>query len=159
MKVDSVKSASLFQVTSDGGLKRILGREKPDNKKSSLEDVFADKSRTSKAGVKALLNEIKLRQEVNLHLLNNIENDISEQNSQLMELENLRYLSSFDLLEGRDKKSARLKENILELEREKRREYLECWKDLMFLRKYLQISLRDYWNHARKRDVLCGNED
>ena len=30
--------------------------------------------------------------------------------------------------------------------KEKRQEYLSCWKDLMSLKKYLLSSLKDYWN-------------
>jgi len=47
-----------------------------------------------------------------------------------------------------------LENNVLELEKEKRKEYLECWRDLMFLKKYLLSSLKDYWDLIKKRDVL-----
>jgi hypothetical protein len=149
-------STPFLHMELNEGLESILIEEKPEKKKSSLEAVFADKSKTSKAGVKALLSEIKLRQLLNLHLMNNIDNDISKQNSQLMQLENISYPSSMEFSEDINQKSTRLKENILELQREKRKEYLECWKDLMLLKKYLQVSLKEYWNHAKKRDVLSG---
>jgi hypothetical protein len=39
-----------------------------------------------------------------------------------------------------------LQNRVLEQEQEKRKEYLECWRDLMFLKKYLFIALKDYWD-------------
>ena len=44
--------------------------------------------------------------------------------------------------------------NILELEKEKRKEYLECWRDLMFLKKYLLAAFKEYWDLIKKREVL-----
>ncbi len=44
--------------------------------------------------------------------------------------------------------------NVLELEKERRNEYLECWRDLMFLKKYLMVALKDYWELVKKREVL-----
>ena len=44
--------------------------------------------------------------------------------------------------------------DMLELEKEKRKEYLECWRDLMFLKKYLLASLKDYWDMTQKRKLL-----
>ena len=44
--------------------------------------------------------------------------------------------------------------NILELKKEKRKEYLECWRDLMFLKKYLLSAFKEYWDLIKKRDVL-----
>ena len=41
--------------------------------------VFSDKSKTSKATVKALLNEIELRENLDTHLLNRINEDICGQ--------------------------------------------------------------------------------
>ena len=43
---------------------------------------------------------------------------------------------------------------VLELEKEKRREYLECWKDLMLLKEHLLSSLKDYWDLIKKRELL-----
>ena len=46
---------------------------------------------------------------------------------------------------------------ILELEKEKRKEYLECWRDLMFLKKYLLSAFKEYWDLIKKREVLSCN--
>ena len=49
-----------------------------------------------------------------------------------------------------------LENNILELKKEKRKEYLECWRDLMFLKKYLLIAFKEYWDLTKRREVLSG---
>ena len=46
--------------------------------------------------------------------------------------------------------------NLLSLREEKRKEHLECWKDLMFLKKYLMTALREYWDLVKRREVLEG---
>jgi hypothetical protein len=63
------------------------------------------------------------------------------------------FIFESSLSEAKDK----IKSNVLELEREKRKEQLECWRDLMFLKKYLMVSLKDYWELERKRGMLEGN--
>lgn len=40
------------------------------------------------------------------------------------------------------------------LEQEKRKEELECWRDLMFLKKYLLSSLKEYWDLVKRGEVL-----
>ena len=71
-------------------------------------------------------------------------------------LENMSMSYSPDL--GKERNNMRLKidSEILELEKEKRKEYLECWRDLMFLKKYLFSALKDYWDLRNRRDVLSG---
>jgi hypothetical protein len=73
-------------------------------------------------------------------------------------MDNIRDSYPFDLTRDLDEAKARIKSNVLELEREKRQKGLECWRDLMFLKKYLMRSLKDYWELARKRKVLGHNQ-
>jgi len=138
----------------DGSLESIVFSAKQSTEIDSLESVFSDKCKTAKAGVRALLLEIQLRESLNSHLLNKIEEDISRQTEKLSQLDFIKYPGSMELSESLNQQRTKLKDNILELHREKRKEYLECWKDLMSLKRYLQISLKEYWNHARKREVL-----
>jgi hypothetical protein len=118
--------------------------------------MFSDKGKTLKATVKALLSEIELREGLNLHLMKNIDYGMCKLGTEVLQLENHKPDYSFDrFLEFKDKKN-KLKSEVKELEKEKRKEYLECWKDLMFLKKYLHVALKDYWNLVKKRDVLEG---
>ncbi len=50
----------------------------------------------------------------------------------------------------------KLEDRVLDLEKEKRKEYVECWRDLMFLKKYVLSSLKDYWDLVKRRDLLSA---
>ena len=138
-------------------LENIVLKEGSEKEKGILERVFSDKSKTLKATVKALLNEIELRERLNSHLLYKIDDEICEQHTDLMQLENLKVHYIFDrFMEVKNKKN-QLEDNVLELEKEKRKEYVECFRDLMFLKKYLLTSLKDYWDLVKKRDLLSSD--
>ena len=47
-----------------------------------------------------------------------------------------------------------VEDKLLDLEQEKRKEKLECWRDLMFLKKYLMSSLKEYWDLVKRGAVL-----
>ena len=49
-----------------------------------------------------------------------------------------------------------LEENVIELEQEKRKEYLECCRDLMFLKKYLLNAFKEYWDLFKRREILSS---
>jgi hypothetical protein len=136
---------SLEIIVSDSGSEKDSG---------PLEDMLSDKAKTLKASVNALLEEIKLREGLNAHQFNKINSEICRQHTELMQLENIQDSYPFDLTKDVDEAKDRIKSNVLELEREKRQEGLECWRDLMFLKKYLMVSLKDYWELVRKRCVL-----
>jgi hypothetical protein len=125
--------------------------------RSVLERVFSDKRKTLKATVKALLDEIKLRETLDTHLVTKIDDEICRLHTNQMQLDNLtpNYLSDFE--KDIAKRKSQLENNVLELEKEKRTEYLECWRDLMFLKKYLHASLKDYWDLVKKSEVLSYN--
>ena len=101
-----------------------------------LDKLFFDKSKTLKATVKALLEEIKLRENLNIHLLNKINKDICWQHTQLEQLNNMKIHYVWDWFKDISNLKMQFEDNILELEK-KRKKYLECWRDLMFLKKYL----------------------
>ena len=140
-------------------LEGILFREKPEKEKGLLEKLFSDKTKTLKATVKALLDEIKLRENLNIHLLNKVGEDICSQHTHLMQIENHKVHYSFDMFIEIKKLILQIEDNVLELEKEKRKEYLECWRDLMFLKKYLLSSLKDYWDLTKKKELLEGDAD
>ena len=138
-------------------LEGIVFKEGPEKEKGTLEKLFSDKSKTLKATVKALLDEIKLRESLDSHLLSKIDDEICRQHTHLLQLKNLRVHYSFDMFREINNLKMQLENNVLELEKEKRKEYLECWRDLMFLKKYLLTSLKDYWDLIKKRDMLSCN--
>jgi len=135
-------------------LEKIVIKDEPAKEEGMLERVFSDKGKNLKATIKALFKEIQLREKLNSHLLNNIDDDMCAQRTELMQLENLK--PGYLVYGAKDpsKRKIQLENSVLELEKEKRKEYLECWRDLMFMKKYLMISLKDYWDLAKKRNML-----
>jgi predicted nucleic acid-binding protein len=83
-----------------------------------------------------------------------MDDEICRQNTKLLQLDTVKNHYSPELQRARDKRRTQLEANVLELEQEKRKEYLECWRDLMFMKKYLLTSLKDYWDLAKKRNLL-----
>jgi len=135
-------------------LENIVFKDKLEKDTNLLDKLFFDKSKTSKATVKALLEEITLRENLNIHLLNKINKDICRQDTHLMHLENIKVQYFQDWFIDIKKIKMQIEDKILELEKEKRKEYLECWRDLMFLKKYLLSAFKEYWDLIKKRDVL-----
>ncbi|MBT6690415.1 hypothetical protein HN903_02570 [archaeon] len=137
-------------------LELVVSNPQAKQKSCPLEDMFSDKAKTLKASVNALLEEIKLREDLNAYQTKKINGEICRQHTELMQLENLKDHYPFNLTKDLSETKANIETNVFELEKEKRQEGLECWRDLMFLKKYLMVSLKDYWELARKRGVLKG---
>ncbi|WP_459918990.1 hypothetical protein [Desulfocicer niacini] len=125
-----------------------------EKRKSVLGDMISDRARTLKAGVVALLEEIVLREDLNRGQFEKIDFEVCQLRDRVLQYESLER----ELLEGldgaRSEVKSKLEGEILKLERERRKESLECWRDLMFLKKYLMVSLKDYWELVRRRGVL-----
>lgn len=143
-----------FHTELKSSLENIVFNNKAVNGKAPLENIFADKSSTLKAGVKALLDEIELRENLNTHLLNKIDNGICREKNLI---ENIRISYSPESSKDIASMKLQLENNLLNLREEKRKEYLECWRDLMVLKKYLMMSLREYWDLVKRREVLEGD--
>ncbi|MBT4483586.1 MAG: hypothetical protein HOC71_07905 [Candidatus Latescibacteria bacterium] len=138
-------------------LENIEFTEKKDSEKGILEKVFSDKSKTLKTTVKSLLNEIELRENIDSHLLRKINDEICRFHTHLMHIENIKVQYFPDSFADVNKIKMQFENEILELEKEKRNEYLECWRDLMFLKKYLLVAFKEYWDVVKKREMLEGD--
>ncbi len=149
-----LKLKPFYHTDLTNNLEKIVFKTEPKEEKGILEKVFSDKSKTLKATVKAFLEEIKLRETLDSHLINKIDDEICRQNTKLMPLKKLKAHYSFDLYKEINNLKMQMGDNVLELEKEKRKEYLECWRDLMFLKKYLLVALKEYWDLIKKREVL-----
>lgn len=152
--LENQQSKPFYHTNLKDSLEGITLTLTPAKKYDVLGNIFSDKARTSKATVKALLYEIKLRETLDSHLIGKIDDEICRQHTQLMGLDNMKVQYSPYLAKDANKTRSPLESNVLELEKQKRTEYLECWRDLMFLKKYLLSALKDYWNIVKKRDVL-----
>ncbi|HUT62496.1 MAG TPA: hypothetical protein VMZ04_00935, partial [Anaerolineae bacterium] len=131
-------------------LETIVFKDKPEKEKSLVEKVFSDKSKTLKSTIKALHDEIKLRETLDSHLLTLINEDICRHHTFLDQLNNLRVHYVWDQYKDINDFKMQFENNVLDLEKEKRKEYLDCWRDLMFLKKYLLSACKEYWDLTKK---------
>ena len=154
-----LKPRPFYHTGIEESLESIVLNEEPE-KKDAVEKIFSDKSRTLKATIKALFNEILLRERLDSFLLYNMNEDICKQHNYLESIKELhRFSYSTKLLNDFHDAKMKLEDNVLELEKEKRKEYLECWRDLMALKKYLLSALKDYWNLNSRKSFLDIEND
>ena len=129
------------------------------NKNNSLENIFSDKTKTLKATVKALLEEIENRKSLNQNLTDKIEEGISINTIEIENINHLKVQYNFDMFQEMNKRKLKLEDRAHKLEEEKRREQVESWRDIMFLKKYLLSALREYWDVVKRREVLEGEKN
>ncbi|MDP1854234.1 MAG: hypothetical protein Q8L26_08560 [Candidatus Omnitrophota bacterium] len=141
-------------------LERIVLNEEPQKERGIVDKVFSDKGRTLKETIKALFNEIQTRERLDHILLSDINEDMCRQHSSFEQVKSImRFNYSTDFLDYFSKAKMQIEDKVLDLEKEKRKEYLECWKDLMFLKKYLLSALKDYWNASSSKSFLNIEND
>ena len=154
-----LKPRHFYHTGLEDSLENIVFKEEPEKQNDSSGGIFADKNKTLKATIKALFNEIMLREKLDSFFLYRINQDICRQHNYY---EGLRKLFSFNYLPETQKhlhdKKIQLENNVLNLEQEKRKEYLECWKDLMGLKKELLTALKEYWL-LNKREYSLNPEN
>ncbi len=147
---------SLYTVGLEKGLERITEKETTEKEGGIVGRLFSGRAKTLKATIKALISDIQLRERLNEFLLYSIDRDMSKEKSLLSHLQSLNAHYSPELAERVNTRKRQLEESILELEKEKRKEYLECWRDIMFMKKYLLSALREYWD-LNKKSTILGN--
>jgi len=154
------KSAHFYHTGFEDSLENIVLKEEPDTETGLFEKVFSDKKKNLRATVKALFNEIILRERLDLFLLCRIDADMFRHNSYIDQIKRVAEHSySFVLFKDLSSTRLKLESNVLDLEKEKRKEYLECWRDLSFLKKYLLSALKDYWDLSRRTEALMYDSD
>ena len=154
------KPRPFFHSNLGKGIEQLVAEEKPEEASSLAERIFADKRKTTKATVRALFQDIMMREKLDIQLLNRIGEDLGTARSYLEEIKNL---TARDYSGERTMNFARRRSQLeglaMELEREKRKEYLECWRDLMHLKRYLLVALKDYWTLSQRKAVLYHEHD
>jgi hypothetical protein len=78
-------------------------------------------------------------------------------------LEQVKFLTqrqyNLDLSIAFSRRKTQLENQVLELAKEKRQEYLASWKDLCFLKRYLMSALKDYWTINNRKSFLNIEND
>ncbi len=155
-----LKPRHFYHTGFEDSLENIVFKEEPEKEKDMLGRVFSDKNKTLKSTVKALFNEIMLRERLDSFLLYKINEDICRQHSHSEQVKILMQFNySTNLLNYSGKARMQIEKNVLDLEQEKRKEYLECWKDLTLLKKDLLCALKDYWLLSKRKHSLNLEDD
>lgn len=154
LSVEYAPLSPFFHTSFDADLEKLLTIEEPLLKPSVLDRFISDKASSLRSRARRIHAEIKTRQELNLLLMNDIERKASEITSNIMQLEILESNYNPELRRETDTLKMHFRNQIFELEKEKRREYLECWKDLLFLKKELLPVLEEFLSLLGKRRVL-----
>jgi hypothetical protein len=155
-----LRTRHFYHTGFEDALENIVLKEDSENESGMLEKVFSDKRKNLKATVKALFNEIMLRERLDLFLVDKIDADMFRQNSYFEQLKVVAgRCYSFEMLKDLSTSRMKLEGNMLDLEKQKRKEYLECWRDLSFLKKYLLSALKDYWDLSRRTETLLYDSD
>ena len=128
--------------------------EKTPEKSSSLENILTDKTKNLKSTAKALLDEIETRKHLHQRLVQKIDEEVSEQNSEILNFKSIWPKYDWEKEQEFNKLKGDLEKKVLKLESEKRNEQVECWRDLMLLNKDLMFALREYWDLAKRREAL-----
>ena len=132
--------------------------QKIEDSKDVAEMIFTDRTKSLKSTVKELLADIERRENLHTDLNSRIDNDMSKCGEYLGDVK-LWTDSPYNPDTNFIKRKNNLEQQILSLEEQKRTEDLTCWRDLMFLRKYLMSALKDYWKLSKCRGVLDGKNE
>jgi len=155
-----LKPRNFYETGLEQSLESIVLDEEPDIERGMVDKVFSDKSRTLKATIKALFNEILTREKLDSVLLDDIDSDALKTGSYLEQIhETTKRQYDFDLQMALSRRRTQLESRIIDLQKEKRQEYLACWKDLAYLSKGLLSVLKDYWNVSNRKSFLGVEND
>lgn len=155
-----LKPKAFYHTGLEKSLESIVLNKEPEREKNIVDKVFSDKSRTLRATVKALFNEIMLRERLDSFLLYSMNKGICRQHNYLESIKEFhRFNYSLAMVRYLHDAKIKIENSVLDLEKEKRNEYLTCWKDLMFLKKYLLSALKDYWNLNSRKSFLDIEND
>ena len=131
--------------------------DEPEEPKGLADRIFSDKTKTLQSTIKALFNEVNLRERLDGFLVYQINEDICKCRNYLNQIKLISdpYRLNPELTGRRTK----LESEILRLDEEKRKTYLECWKNLFELKKELLSGLKDYWLISKRKSALNLEDD
>ena len=133
----------------------ITGYKENNTANSVVETIFTDRTKSLKSTVNELLAEIERRENLHADLNSRIGDDLYRCGEYLQEVKFFTN-SPYNLDTNFTSRKTSLESQMLSLEEQKRTEDLTCWRDLMFLKKYLMFALKDYWKLSKSKAVLEG---
>jgi hypothetical protein len=145
---------SQFRSGYKNSLESIASESITFKNESFIDRLFSDKTKTLKATVNALLEEVENRRNLNLSLIDKIDSERSYINTDLIHINNQQVNYDFERDKERNKSKFKLEDRVQRLEEEKRKEAVEYWRDIMFLKKDLMSALKEYWDIVKRRELL-----
>jgi len=155
-----LKPMHLYETGLDQSLEKIVMDDEPEIEKDLVDKVFSNKGRILKTTVKVFFNEILARKRLDSELVKKIDSEICHTDSylaQIRELTKRQYTPDLELAFSR--RRTQLEARVLDLEKEKRQEYLTCFKDLSISSRYLLSALKEYWSLSGKKSFLGVEND
>ncbi|MEW6686176.1 MAG: hypothetical protein AB1393_08225 [Candidatus Edwardsbacteria bacterium] len=123
----------------------------------SLEKIFSDKTKVLKATIKQIFNEINLRLKVDSDIINSVDEDICKCDGYLEQIrDHCQRDYSLQMTLAFMPRRNHLETQVFDLEKQKRQELLECWRDMSFLKKYLMSALSEYWTLSKRQELLAS---
>lgn len=155
-----LKPRNFYETGLEKSLERIVLNDEPEPERGMIDKVFSNKGKVLKNSIKAIFNEILTRERLNSILLGDINSNICDTGSYLEQIRDItRRQYSLDLDLAFSRRRTQLESRLIDLEKEKRQEYLNCWKDLAYLSKGLLSALKDYWNFSHKAGFMNYTEN
>jgi len=127
---------------------------------TAFERIFLDKAKILRSTVKELFREIDTRLNLSKNIFQDIDKNIIECHNFLEDIfircrneyfpdNTLAFMPRRMQLEGL----------VFDLEKQKRAEALECWRDIMFLKKYLMSAWSEYWTLKHRQELMTADLD
>lgn len=155
-----LKPRNFYETGFEESLEKIVLNDEPQTEGGLVDRAFTDRSRTLKSMIKALFNEVLTREHLNSALLKDIDSELCKTGSYLEQIHEMtRKQYTPDLEIALSRRRTQLESRLMDLDKEKRQEYLTCWKDLAYLSKGLLSALKDYWDFSLKAGFMNYNEN
>lgn len=129
-------------------ISRELSKEK--NEPKEFADFFTYKIKDLRESIEHITNEISVRLEMKGEFDNELDYQISRAAFSLSEFN--RWGLGYNT--GVDVKRNMLEKQLADLRREKRRTELQCWEDIISLRKDLRKTAEEYNGLLNRKDIL-----
>lgn len=152
-----LKPRNFYETGLEESLEKIVMNEESELGGGMTDKVFTDKGKTLKATIKALFHQILTREKLNYVLLKQIDSDMCRAGTYLEDMRRFTARDYSRQFVDLARRRTQIEERVIGLEKEKRQEYRDCWKDLAYLTKGVLSALKDYWN-ARGSDTFLNSD-
>jgi len=131
-------------------LESLLNSHRNNQPSDPINQIWQDNLRISRFKISSLLNALYSRDKIKGINIYQINEDICKIHTQQFSLANDSSIGQYSL----NKDQFGFEKSVCSLEREKRTEIVNCWKDKLMMRKDLIEAISDYLSLKRKMGLL-----